>query len=159
MEKQKRDKIKLSLLTVLCNATGIYRRTIKPENKDLYRNSLKIAIKELIDKVDNNSIKNKDVREAIRELSNISGVSIGASQKAINVYLKFYCVISDKDDLIIGELDCPIDRKVINKNRLRKIALKDIDLEHYTEMQEKLRKRYDIRILADIEAWDSVKGY
>ncbi|MEK6891579.1 MAG: hypothetical protein AABX25_00170 [Nanoarchaeota archaeon] len=158
MEESKRDNIKNSLLTVLCNATGIYRRTITAEQKKNYQIKLKEIIMRLTKKVDSDSITNKDIRNAIIELREFCG-SIGASQKAINVYLKFYSVISNKKDLVLRELDCPIDSFVIKKNKLKKIALSNLNLEDYEEMQNKLNQKYEMRILADIEAWDIKKEY
>ena len=120
IKKEDKDKIKLSLLTILCNASQIYRRTIPKSRKEAYKKSVKKIIKKLIEKTDNNSITNKGIRDAINELSKNAGISIGASQKAINVYLKFYCIVSNKADNIIKELDCPIDREVIKKKSTSK---------------------------------------
>ena len=158
MEESKRDNIKNSLLTVLCNATGIYRRTITAEHKANYKIKLKEIIMKLTRKVDDGSIANRDIRNAIIELKEFCG-SIGASQKAINVYLKFYSVISNKDDSVLKQLDCPIDSFVIKKNKLKKLSLSNLNLEDYEEMQNKLEQKYDMRILADIEAWDVKKEY
>ena len=66
----------------------------------------------LIPKIDSNSIASSDIRNAIKELSEKSGVSIGAAQKPINVYLKFYCAIQNKREEILRELDCPIDSRI-----------------------------------------------
>jgi len=159
MKLKDREKIKLSLLTEFANATQIYRRTIPKNKKKPYKENLKRLIKELIEKVDNNSIKNNDIRASILELSEKVGISVGASQKVINVYLKFYCVLGNKPKAIIKELDCPIDSFVIKENKLKKISLKNIFLKDYTEMQNILEKRYGIRLLADVQAWDDKKIY
>lgn len=159
INKEERDKVKLALLTVFCNATQIYRRTIPKNKKDAYKKKVKEVIISLIEKIDNNSIQNKNIRQAIQELSDNVGISIGASQKAVNVYLKVYCIVSNKDDKMLRELDCPIDSKVIKKNKLKKISLKVMNLEDYEEMQRQLQQSYGIKILADIKAWDSEKVY
>jgi len=114
-------------------------------------------VEELTEKVDNNTIKNKDIRTAILRLTELSKVSIGASQKGINVYLKYYCLISKKSDTILTELDCPIDSFIENACKLKKISLKKLDFEDYKEMQIKLEKQYAMRIIADIEEWDKRK--
>ena len=158
MEESKRDSIKSSLLTVLCNATGIYRRTIIAEHKANYKVKLKEIILSIKKKIDNSSITNKDIKNSIIELREFCG-SVGASQKAINVYLKFYSVISNKEDSVLKELDCPIDSFVIKKNKLKKISLSNLNLEDYEEMQNKLQQKYGMKILADIDAWDSKKEY
>ena len=153
------EKIKLSLLTILCNATQIYRRTIPDDRKEAYRQNLKRLILRLIPKIDSNTIKNPDIRNAIKELSKKSGVSIGAAQKPINVYLKFYCVIQNKREEILRELDCPIDSRIQIRNRLGGIPLIDIDYDIYVAMQDQLEKKHGMRILADIKAYDEVKMY
>jgi hypothetical protein len=102
------DRVKSSLLTVLCNATGIYRKTIPAKHQAKYKLKLKEVILRLTRGVDDGSITNRAIRNAIMELEEFCG-SIGVSQKAINVYLKFYSVISNKRDSILNELDCPID--------------------------------------------------
>ncbi len=146
---------KLSLLTVLCNATQIWRRSIPKEKQEVFKENLSKIILNLLIKIDSNTLKNKDVRMAIKDLSSKSGLSIGVSQKPINVYLKFYCAILNKIDLL-NELDCPIDSIIKKKQKLRKIALKNLELKDYIEMQEILRKNHTIQILAD-KYWDEFK--
>ena len=153
------EKIKLSLLTILCNATQIYRRTIPDDRKETYRQNLKRLILRLIPKIDSNRITNSDIRNAIKELSKRSGVSIGAAQKPINVYLKFYCVIQNKTQEILRELDCPIDSRIQIRNHLSGIPLTDIDYDIYVEMQNQLERKHSMRILADVKAYDEVKMY
>jgi len=146
---------KLSLLAVLCNATQIWRRSIPKEKQEVFKENLSKIILNLLIKIDSNTLKNKDIRMAIKELSSKSGLSIGVSQKPINVYLKFYCAILNKIDLL-NELDCPIDSIVKKKQNLKNIALKNLDLKDYIEMQEILRKNHTIQILAD-KYWDESK--
>lgn len=159
MKKDQREQVKLSLLTVMCNVTQIYRGTIPKDKKKIYTKTLKILIKNLIGKIDINSLANEDIRKAIKDLSIKSDVSIGASQKAINVYLKFYCILANKSDDIIKELDCPIDSFVIKENKLSKVSLKNMNLKDYEEMQDILKENYGIKLLADIKAWDDKKIY
>jgi len=157
--KSQLEKTKLSLLTILCNASQIYRRSIPKECKEKYQQNLKEIIREMIKKIDLNELKNEDIRNSIKKLAEVSNVSVGASQKAVNVYLKFYCIIANKAKEILKELDCPIDSKVQKRNSLKKISLKDINFEDYVEMQNILEDKYDLRILADIEAYDEGKVY
>jgi hypothetical protein len=166
MKPSDRDTIKSGLLTVLCNATGIFRRTIVT-NKDQYKKKLREIIIRLTRHIDDGSITNSEIREAIKELGKVSP-SIGASQKVINVYLKYYAVVSNKSDAVLNELDCPIDSFVIKENGLNSIgkkhgrkgiALTNLKLEPYEEMQHTLGQRYGMKILADVEAWDSKKAY
>jgi hypothetical protein len=158
MNTSDRNKIKSSLLTVLCNATGIYRKTIPAKHKAQYKVKLKQLILRLTMEIDANFITNHSIRKAIIALEEYCG-SIGASQKAINVYLKFYAVICNKRDAVLVQLDCPIDRWVIERNRFKRTTLNKLNLEAYEEMQDILQKKYGMRILADVDAWDSRKQY
>lgn len=159
MIEEDREKIKLSFLTIMANATQVYRGTIPKSKKEMYKKTLKRLIKKLTQKVDTDSIKNNDIRNAINDLSRIAKISVGASQKVINVYLKFYCVLGNKSDSIINELDCPVDSFVIKENKLKKVPLSKLNLEDYELMQNTLEKRYKTRLLADVISWDDKKGY
>lgn len=159
MMEENREKIKLSLLTEFANATGIYRRTIPKDKKKTYKDNLKKLIKKLIKKVNNNSIKNKYIRKSIKNLSKNAKISTGASQKVINVYLKYYCILANKSNSIIKELDCPIDSFVIKENKLKRVSLIRLSLKDYEEMQDTLGKKYGVRLLADVRAWDDKKIY
>ncbi len=158
MKEKDLEMVKNSLLTVLCNATGIFRRTVDPKDKE-FKIKLEKTITKLRKQVNLGSIKNGDIRRAIKELSSATGYSVGASQKPINVYLKFYAVLSSRKN-ILRELDCPIDSYVIKKNGLKRISLKKLNFEDYEEMQNTLYKKYNgTRILADILSWDIKKQY
>jgi len=50
--KSQLEKTKLSLLTILCNASQIYRRSIPKECKEKYQQNLKEIIREMIKKID-----------------------------------------------------------------------------------------------------------
>ncbi len=145
-------------MTLLCNATGIYRKTVN-NNKIKFKTELAKLIFRLRKRVDSGSIKNSNIRKAIKKLSSTTHQSIGASQKPINVYLKFYVIISGKRK-ILRELDCPIDSYVIKMNHLKKISLKNLDFKNYKEMQDLIYKKYNgLRIMADILSWDNKKQY
>ena len=164
MEKSEIEAVRYSLLRILCNAIGTYRKTIEPDKKDGYKSNLKKIIGKLIDKIDNNAITNTDIRNSITELKENCGISIGASQKAINVYLKYYCIVANKENEILKELDCPIDSSIITflrkHNEFKKISLKNLDdLKEYEKIQNKLEKEYTMKILADIELYDKKKAY
>ncbi len=97
--------------------------------------------------VDSGKIKNTDICYEIIKLSKKTGTSIGQSQKVINVYLKFYCLILNKPLKIIKELDCPLDSTTMDKkNKMKNVKT----IEEY----EKLEKKFDnlgIRLLRDME--------
>jgi hypothetical protein len=151
--------LKLSLFTNLCNATGVFRRTIPWDKKKAFQKNAMGIVAGLIEKVDSNRLKNKDIRDAIIKLSIQSGFgkNIGAAQKVINVYLKYYCVVAGKDDNLLKELDCPIDSWVRQFYKLHNLNLKDMEMEDYEKMQRTLQDKCDMRFLADIDPYDKRK--
>jgi hypothetical protein len=159
MQNKDLELIKLSLFKDICNATGVYRKTVsKEEKKNFDKNAIDI-IKDLISKVDSNQIKNADIRDAIKKLSELSGFKdrVGSSQKVINVYLKYYCVVANKSEEIIKELDCPIDSRVRKEYRLEDISIKNMTFNDYTNYQNVIEARYKIRVIADVYAYDEIK--
>jgi hypothetical protein len=98
--------------------------------------------------VDNGKITNTDIRNEIRKLSEKARVSVGQSQKVINVYLKFYCLFLDKPEKMLKELDCPLDSTTMGKKqRMRYIRTMD----EYIEWQEGFltKDNFNIRLLND----------
>lgn len=117
------------------------------DKKDFNQNLLK-SIKELRKLVDNRTIKTTDIRNEIKSLSNKTGASIGQSQKVINVYLKYYCLLLDKPLNIIKELDCPLDSITMeNKQQMKNI----ISMKEYVEWQRKFEENYGVRLFRDEE--------
>ena len=143
----------MSYLRDVINSTGVYRKTVLKEKKDEFKRCLEKEIKLLIRKVDDESITNSYIRSSIKKLADKSGVSIGAAQKVINVFLKYYCFIADKINLI-EELDCPIDSNVKRYFKLGDISLKKLDFNEYLDMQKKIKNKCNIRIYGDIVAYD-----
>ena len=151
------DTTKLSLLKILINATGVLRRTISKDKQKHFISKLQPIILDLINKSDNNVLTNKDIRSAIKKHYVETCISIGASQKVINVYMKFYCIIGNKTNLI-KELDCPIDSRVIKANNLPRVALKNLDFHTYEAMQKVLKQNHGYQLYADVEAYDKFKA-
>ena len=158
INKEDIETIKLSLFSNLCNATGIYRKTLNNAEKEIFDKNAEVIIKDLIVKVDLGSIRNIDIRNAIRTLSRLSGLNekVGASQKVINVYLKYYCVVAHKSDLLV-ELDCPIDSLVRTYYKLGNFSMKNMTFGDYIRSQEIIGDRYPIRVMADVPAYDETK--
>ena len=113
-----------------------------------YKRLLLISIKKLRKLVDNCSIKNSDIRMEIKKLAKKTGVSIGQSQKVINVYLKFYCLLKDCSLEIIKELDCPLDSTTMERKQKMKNVL---TMKDYVNWQNKFEKEFGIRLLRDNE--------
>jgi hypothetical protein len=124
------------------------KRDGKEIDVDKYKRLLLNSIRKLRKKVDDSIIKNSDIRNEIRKLSKKTGVSIGQSQKVINVYLKFYCLLKDCPLEIIKELDCPLDSTTMEKKQKMKNVL---DMKDYIAWQNKFEKEFGIRLLRDNE--------
>ena len=87
------------------------------------------TILSLVEKVENGTLTNIDVRSGICRLAEEADVTTGQAQKVINVYLKYYCVLRDKQSLI-KELDCPIDSRIV-KHVWKQLTPEDkVDIEN-----------------------------
>ena len=120
----------------------------KKINPKYFKRKLLHSIIKLRKLVDNKTIKNLDIRNEIKNLSDKTGASIGQSQKVINVYFKFYCLFLNSPLKIIRELDCPLDSTTMEKKQKMKNL---IDIEGYKEWQNKFEKEFGIRLLRDGE--------
>jgi len=85
----------------------------------------------LVEKVEKGTLSNIDVRSGICRLAEETHVTIGHAQKVINVYLKYYCVLRGKQNLI-EELDCPIDSGIV------KHVWKQLTPENKADIQNRL---------------------
>lgn len=129
------------------------------KNNKKFKKKLFDSIMKLSKKADSLNLTNKDIRRKIMNLSKEANVSIGQSQKVINVYLKFYCIITNKPLSIIKELDCPLDSQIMSTfktKNLRKTPLKKLnDFDEYVAWQNHLENIGNgIRLRPDIEAYD-----
>jgi hypothetical protein len=134
-------------------------RSLRGANPELKRELFE-SITELANKADNKNLRNEDIRRKIVEISGKARVSIGQTQKLVNVYLKYYCILTKKPTEIIKELDCPLDSRVMSKFRtedLRKVPLKEMtQIEDYIAWQAHLEKIGEgVRLKPDIQAYDT----
>lgn len=124
------------------------RKDRKKINTRNFKNDLRQSINKLRNLVDKGTIKNIDIRNEIKKLSEYTGVSIGQSQKVINVYLKVYCLILNKPIKILKELDCPLDSITMGgKDKIKNVNT----IEQYEEYQKEFEENYGIRILKDVD--------
>jgi hypothetical protein len=116
---------------------------------------------ELANKADNGTLRNEDVRNKIAEISRNAKCSIGQTQKIINVYLKYYCILTKKPSEIIKELDCPLDSQIMSKYQknsgLWKYSLREMtDIDQYIAWQKHLEFIGNgIRLSPDIKTYDA----
>lgn len=115
------------------------------ENKILFRKKLIEFILELMDLIDKNELKNKDIRDKIYNLAEIEGVSVGQAQKVINVSLKVYCFLKNKN--LLSELDCPLDSTTMEG----KHRMKGINKAQYEYYQNHFGHEEKMRILRDMK--------
>jgi len=134
--------------TQVGRSIGSSNKQGKKINPKKFKRELLKSIQKLRELVDNKTIKNSDIRREIEILGKKTGVSIGQSQKVINVYLKFYCLFLDMPLKVIEELDCPLDSTTMDKKQKMK-NLKD--MKEYKEWQDNFEKEFGIRLLRDWE--------
>lgn len=130
-------------------------RKSRPE----FKKKLFEATLELADKADNGILRNEDIQKKITALSNTTNVSIGQAQKVINVFLKYYCILTQKPDAIISELDCPLDSQIMSRFKtkgIKRTSLKKMTkIEDYIAWQNHLKKvGKGIRLRPDIQTYD-----
>lgn len=124
-----------------------FGKSNRPEN---FNTELFNIMKHLRILVDNETIKNGDIRTAIKTLKERTGASIGQSQKVINVYLKFYSLISNKNENVLKELDCPLDSTIFRELGVKQNNMRNLnEFSKYEKLQAECEKRAGIKILFD----------
>jgi len=142
-------------------------RNISNDEKQEFKKELFTTILNLADKVDANSLQNSHIREAIKTLSDNTSGTVGQAQKVINVYLKYYAILTGKQIALLRELDCPLDSKVMSRYErqlgLRRMSLLKMDDFHtYETWQNGLEKTgRGLRISPDLQTYDPdrIRGY
>jgi len=145
------------LVPMFCKETQLGRSL--RSNKLAFNKQLLNSIMELANKADDLTLRNEDIRARIRQISKDNEVSIGQAQKVINVYLKYYCILRQKPEEVLKELDCPLDSQIMTKFKtkgVRRTSLKNMtEFSNYVAWQEHLeREGNGIRLKPDIETYD-----
>lgn len=127
--------------------------------KVLFREKLLACCFFLMNKVDDETLTNNDIREKIRELTKVdSGISFGQAQKVVNVVVKQYCFILNKESLF-KELDCPLDSTTMKGYGINHKTMKDVNEDDYLEYQKRYSDEFDgMRILKDYN-YDKMRIY
>lgn len=136
-------------------ATGILRSSFSSDRaRKRYKNASIRVITRLLDKVDDNSLTNRDIRREILKLSDKTKCSVGLAQKGINVVLKYYCFAIKANPKLLKELDCPIDNRIMRyfykagcyrpEYRLLKLSWKN-----YMFLQDVIERKEGLRILGE----------
>jgi hypothetical protein len=157
---------KISVFLTILNATQIARslgqlKSFK-NNKEYfkkYKVYLFNEIDELIGKMKRKTLTYDNIYDSIYRCSEKFKISIGQSQKAINVFLKFYFYFYEtKKEKIKKCLHCPLDSRILSELKKRK-KIKDvkklnkIDKNYYNDIQNKIGEICIYKIDFDTE-WD-----
>jgi hypothetical protein len=150
----KMRKKELDLLIIEFNKGSQVDRSlgnsISAETKKKFRETLLSEIVFLMGKVDDESLKNEDIRNSIRKIKNVDeAISFGQAQKVVNVSLKQYCFVTNKNENILKELDCPLDRTTMKGCKIKHNNMKNVDEEDYKNYQKRFEED-GARIFRDI---------
>ena len=136
----------------------ISRSISKTINKDKNLRDFKIKlfkkIEKLTEKINNITLKEKDIEKVIDELKDEFGISYGQAQKPINVILKYhYYLTNNQDPNIKKSLHCPIDSLILKELNKTNLCLSRINKRLYYKLQEEIQEKSETRIEFD-DHWD-----
>jgi len=150
-------EMELKLLIIEYNKASQLDRSfsktnLSSEKKKLFRKRLLEICISLMKKIDDETLTNSIIRENIKELKNIdNNISFGQAQKVVNVCLKQYCFITNKEK-ILYELDCPLDSTTMKPYNIFNDNMLSVNEKDYLEYQKIFEKENNgIRILKDKE--------
>ena len=159
MEKQLLEmrNMEIKLLIIEYNKASQLDRSfsktqLTDENKKIFRKKLLENCIFLMEKIDDETLTNKLIRQKIKELKNIDvNISFGQAQKVINVCLKQYCFITMKEKML-KELDCPLDSTTMKPYHIFNDSMINVTERDYLEYQNIFEKEFNgFRILKDRE--------
>lgn len=111
-------------------------------------------IEYLINLMTANGFTENNLITSITDIANSFSISIGQSQKAINVILKYHFYLTGiNNNEIKSALHCPIDSKILSVLGINNLSLSSIDLERYLEIQNTISQIAEYRIDFDYH-WD-----
>ena len=153
------NKTNVDMISKCCftNAWKDMARTY-PVSDEEQRKSLKInMLKDLTHQV---SIQQYNPREIIIKYTNVQDMTLGQSQKVVNMFFKYLYTFSDLDYIkpeYFKNCDCPIDSIILNRIKEKQSKYKDITIvfdeyeedkvkaleeEQNKELQEQLPQEY-----------------
>jgi hypothetical protein len=150
-----------SLYLLVLNATMILRSigsTLKNNKNERTLRQYKICLfqklESLINLIEVNQFDENVLLNTIIELADQFSISIGQSQKAINVILKYhYYSTRLNNNEIKKKLHCPIDSKILQILGIKNLKLCAINLETYNNLQNRISEFSELRIDFD-DNWD-----
>ena len=126
------NKTNVDMISKCCftNAWKDMARTY-PVSDEEQRKSLKInMLKDLTHQV---SIQQYNPREIIIKYTNVQDMTLGQSQKVVNMFFKYLYTFSDLDYIkpeYFKNCDCPIDSIILNRIKEKQSKYKDITIVH-----------------------------
>lgn len=147
-----------SIYLIIFNATMILRSVGKNIKADKSVKDFKVSvfkkIEKLTNKMDTNTLTEKDIINSIDNVVDEFGISFGQVQKPINVILKYHFYLTKSyDDKIKKILHCPIDSVIIKKLGKSGVSLTNINKKKYLEIQKDIGNRSNPRLAFDTQ-WD-----
>lgn len=134
---------------------SLAKTEISKEKKLLFRKTLIEKCLELMSDIDDDKITNKKIRDTIRKIKNIdSNISFGQAQKVINVCLKQYAFITNKENCI-DKLDCPLDTITMKGYKIKNNRMINVKEDDYVKYQEIFEKENSYRIKQDLKYDDN----
>jgi hypothetical protein len=120
--------------------------------KNEFRKQLISSCIYLMEKIDNKTLKNNDIRKEIDKLNGIDkkNISYGQAQKVVNVSLKNYCFLTKQFDLI-KELDCPLDSTTMKNSKIIHKTMLSVTKNDYENYQNEFENNFEYRVFKDIE--------
>ncbi|MDR1146780.1 MAG: hypothetical protein LBK71_11695 [Verrucomicrobiales bacterium] len=153
------SELKVFIITLiqssqLFRSLGAKRKKLSElAKKELKRKLLDFSI-ELIKEADSGTLKNSKIHKKIEELTKINKlISFGRAQKALNIVLKSYCIITRKKQGILRELDCPLDSRTMKHCGIPENRLLDVEKNDYLCYQKKFEEE-ELRIFEDYKAYN-----
>lgn len=125
-------------------------RKISLFRKETFKQFYKLA-----KKIDNSNLKRVHIHNSIRSISKKTHTSFGQAQKGLNVLLKYYCHLFYYDSRVMKELDCPLDKFILDSLD-KSIFLNHITEKYYLEIQNNVSTGRNSRIAYDYK-WDKKK--
>jgi hypothetical protein len=137
---------------------GYKNKTKRKERIKEYRKVLFEILNTLVRKMDRKTLTEKEIIKNIEVIAKKFGISIGQSQKAINVILKcHYYLFHEKNKKLKRILHCPLD-SIILKKISKKDSLTGIrSVNKYINLQEMIQRKEKgkAKIEFDIK-WDKI---
>ena len=118
-----------------------------------FKTDLFKQLEQLIFRLDKGTLKEHNIVTSIGYLSKRHKISIGQTQKPINVILKYHYYLSAGKRQNKKVFHCPLDSVILESIGQKSLSLAKMDKEKYIEIQDKIQSKCPFRIEYD-KKWD-----